>query len=226
MIKKDIFDFEAGEIININKPAGYTSFQVVKKVRKKIQLKKVGHAGTLDPFATGILLILTGKATKQSAFLSHLDKEYLAEIEFGVRTDSNDIDGKIIARCDVSESRDHIEIEKVLRLFEGEFEQIPPIYSAIKYKGKPLYKYARRQIDVEVKPRLERIENICLKEMNWPQIKVNVTCSKGTYIRSLARDIGESIGTGAYLKSLVRTRIGDYTIQNAYDLDEFLQIGV
>lgn len=223
--KKLNFDFEVGAILNIDKPAGLTSFQVVKKIRKHINLRKVGHAGTLDPAATGVLLILTGKATKDSISLTGLEKEYLAEIELGIETDTDDIDGKIISRSSISHEYNCEEIQNILNQFVGEIEQIPPVYSAIKVQGKPLYKYARQGISVELKPRRVRIDNISLIDLQWPILRIKVRCSKGTYIRSLARDFGAKLGTGAYLKSLIRTRIGSYRVEDAMNLNDFLQMG-
>ncbi len=220
------YNFDSGEIININKPGGLTSFQVVKKIRKHFNIRKVGHAGTLDPSATGVLLILTGKATKNSISLTSLEKEYLAEIELGIETDTNDIDGKIISRSNILYEYCSEEIQNILNQFVGSIEQIPPIYSAIKFKGKPLYKYARRGIKVDLKPRKVQINNIRLLDLRWPIFEINVTCSKGTYIRALARDLGVKLGTGAYLKSLIRTRIGPYRVEEAFCLDDFLQMGV
>ena len=220
------FDFAAGEIIIINKPAGLTSFQVVKKIKSRFEIKKVGHTGTLDPLATGVLLILTGKATRQSQALANLDKQYVAEVEFGIETDTLDVEGKVVSHCDHLREFHRAEILNLLEQFTGEIEQIPPIYSAIKVNGMPLYKYARRGVLVEPQPRQVRIDSIRLIAVNWPVIQIDVTCSKGTYIRSLARDLGAKLGTGAHLKSLIRTRIGTYHIENAFDLENFLRIGV
>lgn len=211
-------------MLNINKPGGITSFLVVKKVRSRFKIKKVGHAGTLDPFATGVLLLLTGKATKKSQEISALEKQYVAEIEFGVETDTLDKDGKIVNRCKNMTEPGRDTLIDLFRSFEGEIEQIPPIYSAIKYKGRRLYKYARKGVEVELKPRKVRIENISLVNYNWPLVTIDVTCSKGTYVRALARDFGKELQTGAYLKSLVRTRVGEYLISDAMELEEFLNI--
>ncbi len=222
--EKGIYHFESGEVLNINKPEGVTSFLVVKKIRSRFKIKKVGHAGTLDPFATGVLLILTGKATKRSQEMSALEKQYVAEVEFGMETDTLDRDGEIVNRCSNMTEPQRATLINIFRSFEGEIEQIPPIYSAIKYKGRRLYKYARKGVAVELKPRRVRIGKISLLKFNWPFITIDVTCSKGTYIRSLARDLGKELRTGAYLKSLVRIRIGEYSIDDAMELEEFLQI--
>ena len=223
--KKLDFNFEVGAILNIDKPAGLTSFQVVKKIRKHFNIRKVGHAGTLDPSATGVLLILTGKATKNSISLTGLEKEYLAEIELGIETDTDDIEGKIISRSSIENEYNGENIQNILNQFVGEIDQIPPVYSAIKFQGKPLYKYARQGINVDLKPRKIRIDNISLIDLQWPVFSINVRCSKGTYIRALARDFGKKLGTGAYLKSLIRTRIGPYRVEEALNLNDFLQMG-
>ncbi len=219
------FDFESGEVLNINKPAGMTSFDVVREIRRHFRIKKVGHAGTLDPFATGVLLILTGKATKQFSKIMGMEKEYVAEIEFGAETDTLDIDGTVVFKDENLPEITREELEGVLRQFEGEIEQIPPVYSAIKYKGRRLYKYARAGVQIKPEPRLVQIKKIRLLDFDWPVIKLNVTCSKGTYIRALARDIGKAVGTRAYLRSLVRTRVGDYRLEDSIALDDLLRLG-
>ncbi len=211
-------DFSAGAILNINKPEGKSSFYVVKKVRY-LTKTKVGHSGTLDPFATGVLLICTGKATKKSSELMNLPKWYVGEIELGKTTDTEDVTGEIIAENSVPElSTD--EINEILQKFVGEIEQIPPMFSAKKVGGKRLYRLARKGIEVERKPHRVHIYNIKLLEFSSPVLKIEVNCSKGTYIRSLARDIGEVIGCGAHLKSLVRTRIGPYSLDDSLNLEE------
>lgn len=219
------FEFNSGEILNINKPTGWTSFDLVRTIRNHLRIKKVGHAGTLDPFATGVLLILTGKATKKSLELTGLEKEYLAEIEFGTETDTHDVDGKVIRQCEELPGYDEGRIRDCLQEFVGEIEQVPPAYSAIKFKGKPLYKYARKGIAVELKPRKVTVKSARLVDANWPLIKIEVICSKGTYIRSLARDLGTKLGTGAFLRSLVRTRIGSYQLKDSYNISDFLKMG-
>ncbi len=193
-------------------------------MRGHFGIKKVGHTGTLDPFASGVLLILTGKATKKSEALTGMEKQYLAEIEFGIETDSYDIDGKITKTCDELPNINQDQIESELKSFVGDIKQIPPMFSAVKYKGRRLYKYARQGIKVDLNPRKVRIEKINLVSFEWPCINIDVTCSKGTYIRSLANDLGKKIGTGAYLKSLVRTRIGPYYLKDSYELNDLLKL--
>ena len=217
------FDFEAGEVININKPKGWTSFDVVNKIRRHFKIKKVGHAGTLDPFATGVLLILTGKSTKKAKDFLALDKQYLAEIELGKVTDTLDIEGRVINQQPVKHFSE-IEIAAVCEEFVGESEQIPPLFSAIKYRGKKLYQLARRGEMVQPQPRKITIYELRLVEVNLPKIVVEVTCSKGTYIRALARDIGEKLGVGGYLRSLIRTRVGTFHISESLNLTEFLTL--
>lgn len=212
-------------ILNINKPPGWTSFQLVRTIRDHFHIQKIGHAGTLDPFATGVMLVMTGRATKQFDRLMLLEKAYSAEIEFGIETDSFDVDGKITARCSSIPPIDRTTILDLLKKFQGEIEQVPPVFSAIKYRGKPLYKYARKGIPVQPKARRVTIKSIELIEFNWPLVTVDIVCSKGTYIRSLARDLGRELKTGAYLKSLARTRIGEYSIDNSYEVSEILEKG-
>lgn len=216
------FDFEAGAILNFNKPLGRSSFWLVKKVRELVETK-VGHAGTLDPFAEGVLLICTGKATKQVAQLMLLPKEYIGEIQLGIITDTDDPTGNVIDQRQVPEfSRD--DILAVCRTFVGDIDQSPPMFSAKKVLGERLYKIARQGKVIERKTHLVHIENIEIVSLEQTSIKLKIACSKGTYIRALARDIGQKIGCGGHLKSLVRTRIGEYTIAESLTLERFKQI--
>lgn len=210
-------------VLNINKPPGMTSFDVVRRVRKRFCLKKVGHAGTLDPFATGVLLILVGRATKRFDEFARFDKEYLAELEFGVETDTHDIQGKVIQKTKPVPRLSEQKIKAVLKKYRGEIEQIPPAFSAVKYKGRPLYRYARKNIAVEVRPRKVVISEMELLENRWPRVKLRIVCSKGTYIRSLARDIGRDLGVGAFVRELVRIRVGPYRLEEAVGLEELLE---
>ena len=208
-----------GLILNVYKPAGMTSFDVVRWVRRRLKVKKVGHGGTLDPIAEGVLLIMVGKATKRANELSSLDKTYAARILLGRKTDTYDITGAVLAEFDTN----HLEcddIEGVLHNFVGEIEQVPPMFSAIKVNGKRLYKLARRGIQVERKPRKITIYDIRLKSWANPGMLVIVHCSKGTYIRSLANDIGDMLGCGGCMESLVRTRIGGYRVENSIRLED------
>ncbi|MFQ5636644.1 MAG: tRNA pseudouridine(55) synthase TruB [bacterium] len=214
-------EFETGKILNINKPVDWTSFDVVKKIRSHIKVKKVGHAGSLDPFATGVLLICTGKATKRVESLMHLEKEYLACMELGKTTDTYDRTGVMLTEPGTK----HItfsDIVTVCQFFTGEIFQTPPMYSALKKNGRRLYELARRGEVVERTPRKVHIYRIELLDFQNPFLNVKVICSRGTYIRSLAFDIGEKLGCGAYLKDLTRTRIGQYTIDDAWSVSDFV----
>lgn len=206
-------------ILNIDKPQGLTSRQVVDRVRKIFGMPKAGHAGTLDPDATGVLLICLGKATKLFESLQAGEKEYEGTLTLGVTTDTLDASGKVIQTTDVSSVTEE-QIIAAFKQFEGEIEQIPPMFSAIKHKGKPLYKLARRGINIERPPRIITIHHLEVLEIHKPDVTFRVSCSKGTYIRVLASDIGASIGCGAHLSSLTRTRSGIFTLSNAISLDE------
>ena len=210
-------DFQAGEIIPIEKPYTWTSFQIVSKVRYHLSRKygikrfKVGHAGTLDPLATGVLLLCTGKATKRIEELQSHTKEYVAEITLGATTPSFDMEHPV----DATYPYEHITkemVEKVLEQFTGEIEQRPPLFSACKVEGKRAYDLARKGSDMQLEPKKIRIDSIELLEYDLPRIKIRVTCGKGTYIRSLARDIGQALQSGGYLSDLIRTRIGEYEL--------------
>ena len=216
------FDFELGEILNINKPVGWTSFDVVKKIRGQLNIKKVGHAGTLDPFATGVLLICTGRATKKVEDLMNLKKEYIARIEFGKTTDSYDLTGTIVSE----RSADNLELEninQVIKQFHGEIYQTPPMYSAVKVNGERLYKLARRGEVVERKPRKIRIYQTDVIDFRNPFLKLRIVCSRGTYIRALANDMGEILGCGGYLTSLTRTRVGDYKLEDSFEIQDLIR---
>lgn len=213
-------EFENGKVLNINKPEGWTSFDVVKKIRSTIHVKKVGHAGTLDPFATGVLLVCTGRATKQVEDLMQLEKEYVAELELGKTTDSFDRTGKILSETEVGQLAE-TEIQGVCAQFEGETLQTPPMYSALKINGQRLYELARKGITVERRPRKINIYRLDVLNMEIPSVTVRVVCSRGTYVRALAHDIGERLGCGAYLKALVRSRIGSYRLADAMTIEEF-----
>lgn len=214
-------DFEKGEIILIDKPKDWTSFDVVRKIRNTTRQKKVGHAGTLDPLATGLLIIAIGPATKTINDLLILDKSYTGIIEIGKTTPSYDLETAFDSEMPI----DHInqyDIENTLVKFQGDIEQVPPVFSAIKHEGKRAYKKARNGEEIELQARKVRISHFAFTKMNIPDIFFEVTCSKGTYIRSLAHDFGRELGTGAYLKQLTRTAIGDYQLEDAWQLTEFV----
>lgn len=206
-------------ILNVNKPQGVTSFGVIASVKKLISERRIGHAGTLDPFATGVLPILLGRATRIAEYLMDLHKVYLAEIELGKTTDTDDIEGKVIALKDFSGINEE-KLKSALKDFTGGIMQVPPLYSALKHRGKPLYEFARSGIAVERKARRVEIFRLELIEFQPPIVTVEVECSKGTYIRSLAHDLGEALGCGAYLKALARTRYGPLDIGDAVSLAE------
>lgn len=209
-------------IFNVNKPAGMTSFDVVAAIRRVAKERRVGHAGTLDPLAVGVLPVCVGQATRIVEYLTDSRKAYCAEIELGIATDTDDAEGRVIARVDPSGvSRE--QLEQTLASFVGEIEQIPPRYSAIKVGGKKLYQLARAGAEVEAEPRRVKIYSLRLITFEPPLVAIDVECSKGTYIRSIARDLGLRLGVGAYLRHLVRTRSGPFTIDEAVPLAEVAQ---
>jgi len=207
-------------ILNILKPPGKTSFQVVSSVRRLSGEKRVGHAGTLDPEATGVLVLCLGQGTRIIEFLANANKTYRAEIELGIATDTYDASGKITWQGDPSfVTRE--EVKQVLNSFHGAIEQTPPMYSAIKYKGKRLYQLARAGIEVPRRPRTVEFFRLELLEWRLPVITIEVECSAGTYIRSLAQDMGQIIGCGAHLKKLVRLKSEPFHIAEAIPLTSF-----
>ena len=207
-------------IFNIDKPADWTSFDVVKKIRGITRIKKVGHAGTLDPFATGVLLVLTGQMTKQQNDFMRLDKVYEATVQLGQQTDTGDFTGSIIAEKPVPTITETA-LKAHLETFIGEIEQIPPMFSAKKVNGTKLYKLARKGQVVEREPQRINIYSIDLIEFAPPQFTLRVRCGKGTYIRVLAEDIGAVIDSCAHLTGLRRLSIGDYTVDSSETLEKF-----
>lgn len=219
-------DFLAGEILPLYKPYGWTSFQIVSKVRyhlsrhHKVKRLKVGHAGTLDPLATGVLLLCTGKATKRIEELQSHTKEYVADLMLGATTPSFDLEHPV----DATYPYEHITpelIKETLPRFIGDIAQRPPLFSACKVDGTRAYKLARDGSDMELAPKQIRIDEIELIACELPKITIRVVCGKGTYIRSLARDIGEALGSGAHLTRLERTRIGDVRIEQCINPENF-----
>lgn len=210
---KSLFGF-----LNIYKPVGMTSHDVVSVLRRVTKIKQIGHTGTLDPFAEGVLPICIGKATRLIEYLQD-DKEYLATVQFGAATNTFDLDGEKVFTSDKKVSRD--DIKEGLKSFEGEISQLPPIFSAIKVKGKKLYEYARKGEEVEIQPRKVVIENIELKNFDeeLQQAQILLKCSKGTYIRSIANDLGKNLGCGGYLIKLIRTQAGKFRVENSVQLD-------
>jgi tRNA pseudouridine55 synthase len=201
-------------ILNINKPAGKTSFAIVAMVKRLTGEKHAGHAGTLDPMATGVLPVCLGQATRLVEYLMDTTKTYRAEIELGVSTDSYDREGAVTQKCDAS-AVTIAQIETALNSFRGVITQIPPMYSAVKHQGKPLYELARAGIDVERKGRTAKIYSLEIRDWRNPFLTIEVTCGKGTYIRSLANDLGQALGCGATLSALQRSRCGIFDINEA-----------
>ncbi len=213
-------------IIIKDKPIGKTSFDIVREVKKEYNIKKVGHIGTLDPMATGVLVILIGSATKLSDYLMEHDKEYISTLFLGEKKDTGDSEGNTIETKEIPKDLDEEKIKNVLNFFLGKTKQIPPMYSAIKVDGRKLYEIAREGIEVERKQRNIEITEIELIKLTKKDGKINeitfrVVCSKGTYIRVLCEDIAEKLGTVGYMKSLKRTRIGKYKIE---DKDKFIDL--
>ncbi len=221
-------DYQQGQTILIDKPLNWTSFQVVNKlrwaIRKKFGLKKikVGHAGTLDPLASGLLIICTGKMTKQIETFQGQIKEYIAEVCFGATTPSYDLETEIDARfstAHISEER----LQKIMPQFLGEILQKPPLFSAIKKDGKRLYEFARAGKTTEIKSRKVHIYELELQKFESDRATLRVVCSKGTYIRSLAHDLGMAIESGAHLSALKRTKIGNFSVADARTIEQFLE---
>lgn len=209
--------------LNIYKPKGLTSHDVVARLRKITKVRQIGHTGTLDPFATGVLPICIGKATRLIEYLDD-DKEYLATVQFGKNTATYDLEGEITATFDKKVTEE--DVKNALKDFEGEISQIPPIYSAIKVNGKKLYDYARQGQDIEIKPRKVTISKIELKEFDKTSqsAKITVACSKGTYIRSIAYDLGAKLGCGGYLTALERTKAGKFQVNTAIKLEDLTEV--
>lgn len=210
-------------ILNVLKPPGMTSYDVVAFCRKILKTKKIGHGGTLDPAASGVLPIFVGKATKSIQFFEDTDKEYIAEIKLGVATDTGDAEGRILSIKKVKVNVD--EIKKVFAKFIGKVQQIPPMYSAVHFKGKRLYELAREGIVVERKPRIIEIKSLELLRLKDHRVSFKIICSKGTYIRALCEDMGQKLGCGAYLSCLVRTRSGPFSIEDSCTIEDVMQRG-
>lgn len=210
-----------GEVFLINKPLEWTSFDVVKKVRNALRIKKVGHAGTLDPLATGLLIVCAGKMTKQIETYMGQEKEYTGTFVIGATTESFDLEKPVLEIADPS----HISLEdikKAVAELTGDILQIPPMHSAIKVDGKRVYESARAGKEVKMDPRPVQVREFEITRFEGNEVDFRISCSKGTYIRSLARDLGEILGVGAYLKSLCRTRIGEYWLSEAKELPQLI----
>jgi len=206
-------------ILVVNKPRGITSHDVVNFIRRKFNIKRVGHAGTLDPMATGVLVMLLGKATKLSNTFTNDDKEYIAKVFFGKKTDTQDAYGKVIEEKNIS-GLDAKAVEKALDNFRGDIEQVPPMVSAIKHKGKKLYQLARSGKTIEREPRKIKISSLEMLDFNFPEMTFKVRCSKGTYVRTLCEDIGNTLGVPSHMSGLVRSASGDFLLEDSKNLDD------
>ncbi|MEW6001739.1 MAG: tRNA pseudouridine(55) synthase TruB [Nitrospirota bacterium] len=206
-------------VINFNKPKNISSQEAVTGVKKIFHAKKAGHAGTLDPIATGVLIVCLNEATKITRFLSDLDKEYMVRLRLGQRTDTYDLTGKILEEHDYH-SIEGSHISEVLKNFVGSIKQRPPMYSAIKMGGKPLYKFARRGLEIEIPERTVSIYGIDFLGYDQPYLDLKISCSKGTYIRALCNDIGNALGVGAHMVSLERTGVGKFRIEDSASIEE------
>jgi tRNA pseudouridine55 synthase len=208
-----------GHVLLVDKPLHWTSFDVVKKLKYALNIKKVGHAGTLDPLATGLLILCTGKKTKQIEGYQNLAKEYQGTLVLGQTTPSYDLETTPTVPVDIS-GIDEQQIYRTAKSFEGEISQTPPIFSAIKVKGKRAYAHARKGDDITLKSRTVKIDYFKIDSIDLPQVTFSVGCSKGTYIRSLVHDFGQKLRVGAYLSQLRRTKIGSYSVAEASTIDE------
>jgi len=216
-------DYASGEVVLIDKEKGKSSFNIVYRVRKTVNVKKVGHAGTLDPAATGLLVVCIGKMTKEIYKYQDLDKIYSGTIELGKKTPSMDAETEFTEQNDYSFVSNEM-IEEAKKTFLGEIKQIPPMYSALKQNGKRLYKLARKGVEVERKPREVTIYDFEITRVELPEIDFRIKCSKGTYVRVIANDFGEKLNCGGYLKSLRREAIGEFNVNDALTVDEFREI--
>ncbi|RYZ31172.1 MAG: tRNA pseudouridine(55) synthase TruB [Chitinophagaceae bacterium] len=212
--------FEEGRVLLINKPLYWTSFDAVRKIRNLVKIKKVGHAGTLDPLATGLLIVCTGKFTKRINEFMAQEKEYTGTITLGAITPTYDLESEPVEFKTI----DHLteeDLHKATKTFTGDILQTPPIHSAIKKEGKRVYELARRGEDVKLDPRPVTISQFSLEKIEWPIVHFKVVCSTGTYIRSLANDFGAALGVGGHLSSLCRTRIGNFLLTDAMTIEQF-----
>lgn len=219
-MQKELNKYEAGQVLLIDKPLDWTSFDVIRKIRSLIKIKKVGHAGTLDPLATGLLIVCTGQFTKKINEYMGMEKEYTGTFTLGAVTPTYDLESEPIDIKDISNLTEE-QIHHATAFFTGEIQQVPPIHSAVKKDGKPVYLMARKGIDVQLEPRTITIKNFTIEKIQLPVVHFKVVCSTGTYIRSLANDYGKKLGCGAYLSSLRRTRIGEFLAENALQMKDF-----
>lgn len=205
-------------VLLINKPLEWTSFDVVRKLRGRLKIKKIGHAGTLDPLATGLLIVCTGKFTKRIDEFQAQEKEYTGRFVIGQTTPSHDLETEVSERKDISHITEG-DLRSATSRFTGAIEQVPPMHSAIKVDGKRAYEIARKGESIELKKRTVTITEFEITKVEWPSVSFRVVCSKGTYIRSLARDFGDALGVGAYLAELCRTRIGSFRLEDALEIE-------
>ncbi len=216
-----ILDFKAGEVLLIDKPHSWTSFKVVNRIRKATNARRVGHAGTLDPMATGLLILCTGKKTKEIYKYQDLNKTYSGKITLGLTSPSMDAETETKVHT-IREKLDEEQIKIIRDQFLGEISQIPPMYSALKVDGQKLYKLARKGKTVKREPRKVTIYSFDILKIDLPDIHFEISCSKGTYIRVIANDFGEKLGCGGILSNLRRTKIGEYSVKDALEVDKFL----
>lgn len=209
------FDYRSGAAFLVDKPKGWSSFQAVRLLRKCLDLRKIGHAGTLDPMATGLLILCCGKATKSIEQIQKLEKVYRGEITFGAATASYDSETEVTREAPWKHLTREVIEDKLEEAFSGDIIQYPPMYSAVKHKGQPLYKLARQGKEVKRKPRVVTVHEIRVLECNLPLLKLYVRCGKGTYIRSIAHDLGKAVDSAAHLSALQRSRIGEYRNKDA-----------
>jgi tRNA pseudouridine55 synthase len=209
---------EHDRLLLVNKPIEWTSFDVVKKLRGKLKIKKIGHAGTLDPLATGLLIICTGKMTKQIDNYQGMEKEYTGKMVLGQIRPSHDMETEVTETRDISHITSEM-IETVAKALTGDIMQTPPLHSAIKIEGKRAYAFARKGKEKKLDPRPVTVSVFDITKINLPEVEFRIVCSKGTYIRSLVRDIGEALSVGAYMSALCRTRIGTFKLENAQEIE-------
>lgn len=210
---------DTGRVLLIDKPVQWTSFDVVNKLRYKLRIKKIGHAGTLDPLATGLLIICTGRMTKRIEEFMGLEKEYTGKFVLGQSTASHDLETEVTEEKDIS-ALTHAQIREATRALTGSISQLPPMHSAIKVGGKRAYQFARKGHEIELKHRDVEVREFEITSIALPDVTFRIVCSKGTYIRSIARDFGNALGVGAYLTDLRRTRIGNFRIEDAISIEE------
>ena len=214
--------FLEGRVLLLDKPLDWTSFDIVKKIRILTKVSKVGHAGTLDPLATGLLIVCTGKFTKKINEYMGLEKEYTGSITLGATTSTYDLESAPVNQQDISSLTEAM-LHEATKQFTGDIMQVPPSHSAIKRNGQPVYIAARKGEDVVLEPRPIRISAFTIERIEMPKIYFKVVCSTGTYIRSLAHDYGKALGVGGYLSGLRRTRIGEFSVDDAYTIEQFAE---